>query len=214
MQNPTTIFLAAPAPAKVLFMTILIVVATVMLVSCLVLAKFFRLWLQAKLSNAEVTFAELVGMSLRRVDVRQIVLCRITAVQSGLDLTRLDLETHYHAGGNVANVVRALIVARRENINLSWKDATVIDLAGRDILAEVQAAVKTKVQPDPNAIDEQKLNFGDVGEAVSDLNPRGQAKFGTIVVDVVADGLFISKKSKVEILENHADNIVVRAVPS
>jgi hypothetical protein len=214
MQNFTTIFLAVPAPGQVLFMAILIIVATLLLVSSLVLAKFFRLWLQAKLTSADVTFLELAGMWLRKVDLRQIVLCRITAVQAGLDLTRLDLEAHYHAGGNVPNVVRALIAARRANIDLSWKDATAIDLAGRDILAEVQAAVETKVHPDPDAIDRQKLHFGDVGQALSDLNPRGQAKFGDIVVDVVADGLFISKNSKVEILESHADKIVVRALPS
>ncbi len=199
-------------PATIPFTVILVVIVLVALVFQLLLLKFFRIWLQAKLSRADVTFAELIGMWLRKVDVREIVLCRITAVQAGLDLTRLDLESHYHAGGNVAKVVRALILAKREDIDLSWKDATTIDLAGRDVLAEVQAAIETRVESDVNGNDEQKLHFGDVGEAVSDLNPRGQAKFGTMVVDVVAEGLFISKKSEVEIIESHADKIVVRAV--
>lgn len=192
---------------------ILVVIAIVVLVFHLLLLKFFRIWLQAKLSRADVTFAELIGMWLRKVDVREIVLCRITAVQAGLDVTGLDfLESHYHTGGNVAKVVRALILAKRENIDLSWKDATTIDLAGRDVLAEVQAAIETRVESDVNGNDEQKLYFGDVGEAVSDLNPRGQAKFGNMVVDVVAEGLFISKKSEVEIIESHGERIVVRAV--
>jgi len=196
-------------PARGFFIVILV---AVVLVFNFVLMKFFWIWLQAKLSRADVKFIELVGMWLRKVNVREIVLSRITAVQAGLDVTRLDLESHYLAGGNVAKVVRALILAKRENIELSWKDATTIDLAGRDVLAEVQAAIETKVEPDANGNDEQKLRFGDVGEAVSDLNPRGQAKFGTMVVDVVAEGLFISKKSEVEIIESHADKIVVRAV--
>ena len=128
----------------------LVAAVLVVLVFNLVLMKFGRLWLQARLSGADIAFVELIGMSLRKVDVRQIVLSRITAVQAGLDITRLDLESHYLVGGNVAKVVRALILAKRENIGLSWKDATTIDLAGRDVVAEVQATVDTKVNSDAN----------------------------------------------------------------
>jgi uncharacterized protein YqfA (UPF0365 family) len=115
--------------AKGIAILMFVVIVLVVLVFNLLLLKFFRIWLQAKLSRADVKFAELVGMYLRKVDVREIVLSRITAVQAGLDLTMLDLESHYHAGGNVAKVVRSVILAKRENIDLSWKDATTIDLA-------------------------------------------------------------------------------------
>ena len=142
MQNLTNIFLGTLNLPKLIFMVILAAVVVTVLVFYFVMMKFFRLWLQAKLSSANVTFAELIGMSLRKVDVREIVLSRITAVQAGLDITRLDLESHYLVGGNVAVVVRALILAKRENIELSWKDATAIDLEGRDVLVEVQAAME------------------------------------------------------------------------
>ena len=198
--------------AKGIVILMFVAIVRVVLVFHLLLLKFFRIWLQAKLSRADVTFAELIGMWLRKVDVREIVLSRITAVQAGLDLTVLDLESHYHAGGNVAKVVRALILAKRENIDLSWKDATTIDLAGRDVLAEVQAAIETRVEPDVKGEDGQELHFGDVGEAVTDLNPRGQAKFKNMVVDVATEGLFISKKTEVEIVESNANEIIVRAV--
>ena len=89
-------------------------------------------------------------MYLRKVDIRLIVLSRITAVQAGLDITRRDLESYYLSGGNVSNVVRALIAAKRGDIELSWEDATAIDLAGRDVLAEVQAAIQTTVEADEN----------------------------------------------------------------
>ena len=112
---------------------------------------FARLWLQAYFSRADVRLSELVGMWLRKVDRRTIVLSKITAVQAGLQLTTQDLESHYLAGGRVPNVVRALIAADRANINLPLKTATAIDLAGRDILDAMQTSVNPKVIdcPDP-----------------------------------------------------------------
>ncbi|MHC4300048.1 MAG: flotillin-like protein FloA, partial [Planctomycetota bacterium] len=117
----------------------------------LLFLKFFRLWLQARLSRADVKFSELIGMWLRRVDTRTIVLSKITAIQAGLKLTTTDLESHFLAGGRVPNVVRALIAANRANIDLSLQTATAIDLAGRDILEAVQTSVNPKVIdcPDP-----------------------------------------------------------------
>lgn len=110
-----------------------------------------NLWLQARFSGASVSFAELIGMSLRKVNAKVIVVSRITAVKAGVELTTAQLESHYLAGGNVSRVVRAMIAADRANLNLNWKVATAIDLAGRDILDAVQTSVNPKVIdcPDP-----------------------------------------------------------------
>jgi uncharacterized protein YqfA (UPF0365 family) len=91
-------------------------------------------------------------MWLRKVNARQIVVSKITAIQAGLQLTTKDLESHFLAGGRVGNVVRALIAANRANIDLSLQTATAIDLAGRDILEAVQTSVNPKVIdcPDPS----------------------------------------------------------------
>jgi len=130
---------------------ILIIIGIALLVFALVMLKFARLWLQAYFSRADVRLSELIGMWLRKVDMRTIVLSKITAVQAGLTLTTNDLESHYLAGGRVPNVVRALIAADRANIELSLKTATAIDLAGRDILDAIQTSVNPKVIdcPDP-----------------------------------------------------------------
>ena len=53
------------------------------------------------------------------------------------------LETHFLAGGNVQNVVAALIASDKASIPLTFETATAIDLAGRD----VNDAVKTSVYP-------------------------------------------------------------------
>jgi len=151
MYNLTNTILSAGNPLKVIGMALLVILILVVLIFFLLFLKFFRLWLQAKLCRADVKFSELIGMWLRRVDTRTIVLSKITAVQAGLSLTTRDLESHFLAGGRVPNVVRALIAADRANIDLALKTATAIDLAGRDILDAVQTSVNPKVIdcPDP-----------------------------------------------------------------
>ena len=151
MYNPVDIILAENDPRKVILGAVLVILVIVVVVFFLLFVKFFRLWLQAKLSRADVKFSELIGMWLRRVDTRTIVLSKITAIQAGLTVTTRDLESHYLAGGRVPNVVRALVAANRANIDLSLQTATAIDLAGRDILEAVQTSVNPKVIdcPDP-----------------------------------------------------------------
>jgi len=151
MYNLTNTILAQAEPVKILGITLLVIVILVAFVFLLLFLKFFRLWLQAKLSRADVKFSELIGMWLRKVDIRTIVISKITAIQAGLTLTTRDLESHYLAGGSVPKVVRALIAANRANIDLSLQTATAIDLAGRDILDAVQTSVNPKVIdcPDP-----------------------------------------------------------------
>src|SRR5437870_13099434 len=60
------------------------------------------------------------------------------------------METHMLAGGDVNRVIRAMIAANKANIDLTWKTATAIDLAGRDILDAVQTSVNPKVIDVPN----------------------------------------------------------------
>jgi uncharacterized protein YqfA (UPF0365 family) len=151
MYNLTNIILQAGEVKKPILVAIVVVIVLVVLVLFLLLVKFFRLWLQAKLCRADVKFSELIGMWLRKVDIRTIVLSKITAIQAGLTLTTRDLESHFLAGGRVPNVVSALIAANRANIDLSLRTATAIDLAGRDILDAVKTSVNPRVIdcPDP-----------------------------------------------------------------
>lgn len=147
----TNIILEAGGNTGAIGMAVLVIVGIVVLVFALLVLKFARLWLQAYFSRANVTLADLIGMWLRKVDSRTIVLSKITAIQAGLQLTTRDLESHYLAGGRVPNVVRALIAANRANIPLDLRTATAIDLAGRDLVDAVQTSVNPKVIdcPDP-----------------------------------------------------------------
>ena len=55
------------------------------------------------------------------------------------------LETHYLAGGNVENIVAALIASDKAKIKLPFEIATAIDLAGRDVKSAVETSVYPKV---------------------------------------------------------------------
>src|SRR4030065_1911047 len=106
MSNLINTILAAENPVRVVGVAVLVVLVLVVLVLFLLFLKFFRLWLQAKLSRADVKFSELIGMWLRRVDTRTIVISKITAIQAGLNLTTRDLESHYLSGAGGPNAVR------------------------------------------------------------------------------------------------------------
>lgn len=137
--------LAVSDSTKVAGTIAIVILGIIAFFGIIIIASFLRLWLQAYFSRANIKMTELIGMRLRKVDPKVIVLSKITAIQAGLDLTTRDLESHYLAGGRVPNVVRALIAANRANIDLSMKTATAIDLAGRDILEAVQTSVNPKV---------------------------------------------------------------------
>ncbi|MCA9154594.1 MAG: flotillin-like protein FloA [Planctomycetales bacterium] len=120
-------------------------------------AAYGKLWFQAYMSSADISLLSLIGMGFRQVNPRVILTAKIMASQAGLNIDRRAgistqrLEAHYLAGGNVMNVIRAIIAAHRAGIDLDFDRAAAIDLAGRDVLDAVQTSVHPKVIdcPDP-----------------------------------------------------------------
>jgi membrane-bound serine protease (ClpP class) len=53
------------------------------------------------------------------------------------------------------------------------------------------------------------LKVGQTGEVVSALRPAGKARFGSSIVDVVADGAFVEMGSRVKVLEVHGNHVIV-----
>jgi uncharacterized protein YqfA (UPF0365 family) len=104
-----------------------------------------NLWFTAQLSGVRVSLLNLFLMRLRKVSPSLVVNAMITSTKAGLNLTSNDIETHFLAGGNVNNVIKALISADKANIPLDFKLATAIDLAGRDVFDAVQLSVNPRV---------------------------------------------------------------------
>src|SRR5947199_2482535 len=135
-------------------MVILIVAGIAVLIFLVFLFVFFsfiRLWIQALLTRADISIFNLIGMKLRNVDYGMIVRQKIALVQAGVRVTTEDLESHFLARGNVPKTATAVIAAHKANLDLPWRTAAAIDLAGRDVLEAVRTSVNPKVIdcPDP-----------------------------------------------------------------
>ncbi|MNM39864.1 flotillin-like protein FloA [Clostridium intestinale] len=129
-----------------------IIIAVVVVI---ILVVFFALvplglWVSSLAANVKVSIFNLIGMRLRRVVPSKIVIPLIKSTKAGMGLTVNQLEAHYLAGGNVDNVVNALIAAHRADIDLQFEKAAAIDLAGRDVLEAVKMSVNPKVIETPN----------------------------------------------------------------
>ncbi len=147
------------------------------LIFCSLATRSIALWFQALVSGAPVSIFNIIGMSLRKIPPRLIVAALISARKAGLrQINANDLETHYLAGGHVNEVVKAMIAADKAQISLDWRQATAIDLAGRDIFE----AVKTSVYPK-------------VIDCPSD---------GTMISAVAKDGVELKAKARVTVRTN------------
>ncbi len=165
----------APSTTTIVF----IILGVIVFVLICVFIYFFKVWIRALASGARVSIGSLIGMKLRKVSPLIIVDARIMAVKAGLDVTTNDLETHYLAGGHVNKVVKALIAADKANIELGFKRAAAIDLAGRDVLEAVQTSVNPRVIDAPNP-----------------------AKGADLVAAVAMDGIQLKAKAKVTVRAN------------
>ena len=128
-----------------IFFTIPIILITIVLFLYFVP---LGLWIQAGVSIGwgKIGMIKLVIMRIRKIPPKLISDGIINLHRAGLDfVTSEELETHYLASGNVPNVVIALIAADKANIELNYKTATAIDLAGRDVKEAVQTSVYPKV---------------------------------------------------------------------
>jgi uncharacterized protein YqfA (UPF0365 family) len=141
--------LLAQAPMQVILIVVVCVGIIFGLIFLAVFTRYFRFWIQSKTTGAGIGIFDLLGMTFRKVSPSVIVRSKIMAVQAGLDptesITTRALEAHYLAGGNVPLVIRSIIAARKAKIDLSFKLATAIDLAGRNVLEAVQTSVYPKV---------------------------------------------------------------------
>ena len=106
------------------------------------------LWIQGivSLGIGKIGIVDLIRMRLRKISPRLVTDGVINLHKAGLNQITTDmLETHYLAGGQLGNIVKALIAADKANIPLPFETATAIDLAGRDVKEAVQTSVYPKV---------------------------------------------------------------------
>jgi uncharacterized protein YqfA (UPF0365 family) len=180
-------FAALPLVAAVSPWVILggVVAAILAILAIIIVLVYGSLWFQAYMSSARVGIMDLIGMSFRQVNARLIVQAKIMAMQSGIGsetamgISTRRLEAHYLAGGNVMNVIRALIAAHRADLDLNFDRAAAIDLAGRDVLDAVRTSVYPKVIDCPDPAKSHKATLGAIAKNGVELRVRARVTVRT-----------------------------------
>ncbi len=149
------------------------------------LIRYGKLWFQAYMSVADVSLVSLIRMHFTKVNPNVIVQAKVMAAQAGLNISRKDgistrrLEAHYLAGGNVMNVIHAIIAAHRAEIPLDFDQAAAIDLAGRDVLDAVQTSVYPKVIDCPDSARSGKTTLSAITKNGIELRVRARVTVRT-----------------------------------
>ncbi len=212
---------------------LLIIALLIGIVLIIFIPIYGKMWFQAFMSDADVSFTSLVGMGFRQVNPRVIVQAKIMAAQAGLDINRRTgistarLEAHYLAGGNVMNVIHAIIAAHRADIDLDFDRAAAIDLAGRDVMDAVRTSVHPKVIDCPDPRRSGKTTLSAIAKNGVELRIRARVTVRTnleqliggateeTVIARVGEGIITSigsANTHLEVLEN--PDRITRAVLS
>ncbi len=107
------------------------------------------LWFRTIAAGVPLSIGSLIRMRIIGITPSVIVNNLVRARKAGLALTVDQMQSHYLAGGNIENVVLAMIAAQRAQIPLEWQRAAAIDLAGRNVLEALQTSVNPKVIETP-----------------------------------------------------------------
>ena len=107
------------------------------------------LWLRTIAAGVPLPIGALIRMRIIGIPPGVIVTNLVRSRKAGLQLTVDQMQSHFLAGGNVENVVLAMIAAQRAQIPLEWQRAAAIDLAGRNVLEALQTSVNPKVIETP-----------------------------------------------------------------
>lgn len=131
---------------------LMIVVLVIAIIVTLYLIKLFPFMTYINCFSAGVPCSpiQLIAMQLRNVPTDFIIEFYVKGRKAGLPLALDRLEVHHLSGGNITNVVNALISASRSNIDLNFEKAAAIDLAGRDVSDAVRMSVQPRVIKTPD----------------------------------------------------------------
>ena len=153
--------------------------------------RYGKLWFQAYMSVADVSLISLIRMHFTKVNPNVIVQAKVMSAQAGLNISRPNgmttrrLEAHYLAGGNVMNVIHAIIAAHRAEIPLDFDQAAAIDLAGRDVLDAVQTSVYPKVIDCPDPARSGKTTLSAITKNGIELRVRARVTVRTNIEQLI-----------------------------
>lgn len=116
---------------SVMFLVVAGIFLLIALSVVVTVGKVFSPWLQAFLAGVPISVIQIVGMRLRRVDVRVVVRSLIMATQAGVPVPSIDMERAYLQGVDLEKITLALIHADREGNKVSFQELVEADLENR-----------------------------------------------------------------------------------
>ncbi|QDT09246.1 SigmaW regulon antibacterial [Planctomycetes bacterium K23_9] len=181
----------ATSPAAIIAMAVGLLVVFLIAVLGFFFVRYGKLWFQAYMSVADVSLVSLIRMHFTKVNPNVIVQAKVMSAQAGLNISRANgistarLEAHYLAGGNVMNVIHAIIAAHRAEIPLDFDQASAIDLAGRDVLDAVQTSVYPKVIDCPDPARSGKTTLSAITKNGIELRVRARVTVRTNIEQLI-----------------------------
>lgn len=102
-------------------------------------------WFRTIVSKCYVSPMKLASLKMHRVDVSKIIDSYIKLRSAGIKVDLSKIESHYIAGGDIAKVAEALIMANNSKVELSFETAVALDLANEDVLDIVKNHIKPTI---------------------------------------------------------------------
>ena len=191
MAVPPMTLLAQQSAGRMILILLGIFVLFVLAIFFFFFLRYFKLWFQAYMSVADVSMISLIRMHFTKVNPQVVVQAKVMSAQAGLNIDRNTgistrrLEAHYLAGGNVMNVIHAIIAAHRAEIPLDFDQAAAIDLAGRDVLDAVQTSVYPKVIDCPDPARSGKTTLSAITKNGIELRVRARVTVRTNISQLI-----------------------------
>lgn len=127
----------------IVLIVILLIIVGIIIAVCMLVP--IKIWFKAYSNGAKISMLKLVGLKQQNADISKIVDNYIIVKKAGVSMDLDEIQTHITAGGNINNVVNALVSAENANLSLSVDLAKAIDLSGKDACEIVKNCVTPKV---------------------------------------------------------------------
>jgi uncharacterized protein YqfA (UPF0365 family) len=123
---------------------IFIGIAIVVLIMLLTYFVPLTIYMAALNSGVNIEIGRLIGMRIRQVPPKLIVNNLISAHKADIAIEIDELEALYLTGGDVSDVVKAMIAAKSGGLGLDFKKASKASLAGLNVYDKVREELNKK----------------------------------------------------------------------
>jgi hypothetical protein len=195
---------------------LLVIVLLTILIPILIVISFIKIWIQALSSGAPVSFFSLFGMWLRKVPPQLIIGARISAVQAGIDnLGTNELESIFlvrRDPSDVMTCVKALILAHKANLHISFNDLQAYHFAGHDVLKMVQDRIDGQGPATWEGSESINTFQGKSGRTVSKVYSAGIVEIEDQQYNAVAENEVIEENTSIQVKNVEGNYLVISPV--